>query len=160
MMVCDAGSRRRQVLLGHLPSSWANESVLGNYPAVVQALDGDVKQVAADAMAVIGDFSDIQQDSSLLFIREGLRELIAYVNCIVYAGSGGADAYGNPGKVAKSTYRFSTYKNQGERYIRLLSCVDNNGRNITNEEYENDNGFLLSIFWKAADRVGISQYLD
>lgn len=90
------------------------------------------------------------------FIEDG----VAYVNCIVYAGSGGADAYGNPGKVAKSTYRFSTYKNQGERYIRLLSCVDNNGRNITNEEYENDNGFLLSIFWKAADRVGISQYLD
>lgn len=85
---------------------------------------------------------------------------VAYVSCIVYAGSGGADAYGNPAKIAKSTYRFSTFKNAGQRNIRLLSCVNKNGENVTAYEYKWDNGFLYSIFWKAADRVGISQYLD
>jgi len=85
---------------------------------------------------------------------------VAYISCIVYAGSGGADAYGNPGKIAKKTYRFSTFKNAGQRKIRLLSCVDKNGENVTANEYKWDNGFLYSIFWKTADRLGISQYLD
>lgn len=34
------------------------------------------------------------------YIEDG----VAYVGCIVYGGSGGADAYGNPGKIAKYTY--------------------------------------------------------
>lgn len=85
---------------------------------------------------------------------------VAYISCIVYAGSGGADAYGNPDKIAKKTYRFSTFKNAGQRKIRLLSCVDKNGENVTANEYKWDNGFLYSIFWKTADRLGISQYLD
>ena len=85
---------------------------------------------------------------------------VAYISCIVYAGSGGADAYGNPGKIAKKTYRFSTFKNVGQRKIRLLSCVDKNGENVTANEYKWDNGFLYSIFWKTAARLGISQYLD
>ena len=85
---------------------------------------------------------------------------VAYISCIVYAGSGGADAYGNPGKIAKKTYRFSTFKNAGQRKIRLLNCVDKNGENVTANEYKWDNGFLYSIFWKTADRLGISQYLD
>ena len=91
------------------------------------------------------------------YIEDG----IAYVNCIIYAGGGGADQYGNPAKIAKCTYRFSTYKNGNKRYIRLLSCVnDNYGTNTTVREYEMDNGFLKSIFWKSAGKVGLSQYLD
>lgn len=90
------------------------------------------------------------------YIEDG----VAYVSCIVYAGSGGADAYGNPGKIAKSTYRFSSYKTSDGRHIRLLSCVDKNGRNVTEREFSFDNGFLIATFWRAADKVGISQYLD
>ena len=85
---------------------------------------------------------------------------VAYVSCIVYAGSGGADGQGNPAKIAKKTYRFSTFKNNGQRNIRLLSCVDKNGENVTAREYKWDNGFLYSVFWKSADKVGLSQYLD
>ena len=42
----------------------------------------------------------------------------------------------------------------------FLVQKNKNGENVTANEYKWDNGFLYSIFWKTADRLGISQYLD
>ncbi len=58
---------------------------------------------------------------------------MAYISCIIYSGSGGDDAYGNPAKIEKYTYRFSTYKDSTMRHIRMLSSVDKNGQNITTQ---------------------------
>ncbi len=86
---------------------------------------------------------------------------VAYVSCLVYYGSGGADGHGNAAKHNGVIIKLDTYKANDGRHIRFIRSTDNkSGVNNTNTIYRSDNGFLRSLFWKVSYRTGLSQYLD
>lgn len=86
---------------------------------------------------------------------------VAYVSCLTYYGGGGSDGNGNAAKHAPKTFSFCTYKANGVQTIKFLSSVNpKNGAYSTAITYEWDNGFLINLFWNAANYSELTQYLD
>lgn len=64
--------------------------------------------------------------------------------------------------IAPMNFQFDTYKSKNARKIFLKSIKIVNGAGNTEMSYwlEQDNGFLLSLFWKVSKYSGLSKYLD
>ena len=78
---------------------------------------------------------------------------VATAACIVYMIGRG---------IAPMNFQFDTYKSKNGRKIFLKSIKIVNGAGNTEISYwlEQDNGFLLSLFWKVSKYSGLSKYLD
>ncbi|MBR2214224.1 MAG: hypothetical protein IJ849_00535 [Selenomonadaceae bacterium] len=87
---------------------------------------------------------------------------MAIISCLVYDKFTGQNPDGSEVKAGMSTYRFATQKTaENLRKIYLLSVIDNvTGENVTKRAVALDNGFLKALFWSAAHRTDINQYLD
>lgn len=84
---------------------------------------------------------------------------IATAACIVYLGGRGAAPDGGPAKITPFTFQFDTYKSKTGRKIFLKSVIGKNGEE-RNSWINEDNGFLLSLFWKVSKYSGLNKYLD
>ena len=85
---------------------------------------------------------------------------VATAACIVYLGGRGAAPDGGPAKITPFTFQFDTYKSKNGRKIFLKSVIGKNGEDNSKYWLEQDNGFLLSVFWKVSKYSGLSKYLD
>ena len=84
---------------------------------------------------------------------------VATAACIVYLGGRGAAPDGGPAHITPFTFQFDTYKSKNGRKIFLKSVIGKHGEQ-RDSWIKDDNGFLLSLFWKVSKHSGLSKYLD
>ena len=84
---------------------------------------------------------------------------VATVACIIYIGGRGAAPDGGPAHITPFTFQFDTYKSKNGRKIFLKSVIGKHGES-RDSWIKDDNGFLLSLFWKVSKYSGLSKYLD
>lgn len=122
----------------------------GNYTGVIPSKDDGKWKYPLVGSRTGGGITYHLDTSSCTYWTNGN---VATAACVVYMLGRG---------IAPMNFQFDTYKTKDGRKIFLKSIKIVNGAGNTEMSYwlEQDNGFLLSLFWKVSKYSGLSKYLD